>query len=112
MIYFEFVVEVGGNSKNMEVEEDDMLTQQRKNFEADKAKGDAEMENRTTFFDYDFLRSKKQKSRNQKISLWRRILCCSLLHKQSSQAVLEVYFSCAKVSTASRTRLGWFSPIF
>ena len=92
MIYFEFVVEVGGNSKNMEVEEDDMLTQQRKNFEADKAKGDAEMENRTTFFDYDFLRSKKQKSRNQKISLWRRILCCSLLHKQSSQAVLEVYF--------------------
>ena len=62
---------MGSNPQGELEDEDDMLTQQRKNFEAEKAKGDGEMV-RTTFFDYDFSQqdknnaTKKQKSKNKK----------------------------------------------
>ena len=59
---------MGSNPQGELEDEDDMLTQQRKNFEAEKAKGDGELV-RTTFFDYDFSQqnnTKKQKSKNKK----------------------------------------------
>ena len=71
----------------IEVEEDDMLTQQRRNFEADQAKGDGHLV-RTTFFDYDFSQKKSAKKSGKNASLWRRILSCHHKNKQSGTAAL------------------------
>ena len=75
----------------IDVEEDDMLTQQRRNFEADQAKGDGHVV-RTTFFDYDFSQKKSATKSGKNASLWRRILSCH--HKNQKQsgtaALLEV----------------------
>ena len=87
-----FIVAAGvPTNPQIDVEEDDMLTQQRRNFEADQAKGDGHVV-RTTFFDYDFSQKKSATKSGKNASLWRRILSCH--HKNQKQsgtaALLEV----------------------
>ena len=79
--------------QKIDVEEDDMLTQQRRNFEADQAKGDGHVV-RTTFFDYDFSQKNYAEKTGKNATLWKRIL--SFHHKTTNQqsagttALLEV----------------------